>query len=440
MAPMMPVPADAQGGGDLDRGPRATARRSRTTPFPRVTSARPASNCGFTSTTRSPPGADQADQGGGDRPQRDEREIGGEQVDRAGVAEQFRPGGADVDPLEHLDPRVGRRAARSSCPWPTSTATTLDAPRWSRQSMNPPVEAPASRTPPARDVERRTAPVRRRASPRRARRTGAPVRARPRGRPATRAGTACRPGRRRRAPAPWRPPRAPALGSRPDAAGRARCRAAGARGSGVTRVRGSRQGHDRVGALRDDALRGGLLVLLVLFVLLLLARDFGFLSPFAPFAPFFLPESFFEPGSAVRWDRAAADDAPGWSATGAISAGPTSVDGSRAGSRTGPPRTSAIRSKSSSSEPTCLSWRPSSSRARATSWPPKSRLARPRSSRSRRARVRVCSSSDKSPRAISWARSRVTWPTRGRGVQITPPALVAGHHSTVVSGRPSPAP
>src|SRR5581483_1678992 len=41
--------------------------------------------------------------------------------------------------------RGSLRSDQASCPVPTSTATTEAAPRWRRQSVNPPVEAPASR-------------------------------------------------------------------------------------------------------------------------------------------------------------------------------------------------------------------------------------------------------------------------------------------------------
>ena len=82
-------------------------------------------------------------------------------------------------------------ARRRSWSWfrPTSSATTAAAPCWSRQSVNPPVEAPTSRhrSPATSDAERRPAPSR--ASPRRATRTAAARSARrPRPRP-----SACRP-------------------------------------------------------------------------------------------------------------------------------------------------------------------------------------------------------------------------------------------------------
>ena len=66
--------------------PRASTARctsgSRTMP-PLPTRARPASNCGFTSSTRSASGAVQRDERGRDRAQRDEREVGDHEVDRA---------------------------------------------------------------------------------------------------------------------------------------------------------------------------------------------------------------------------------------------------------------------------------------------------------------------------------------------------------------------
>ena len=40
--------------------------------------------------------------------------------------------------------RGSLRSRQSSCPWPTSSAMTLAAPRCSRTSVKPPVEAPMS--------------------------------------------------------------------------------------------------------------------------------------------------------------------------------------------------------------------------------------------------------------------------------------------------------
>ena len=60
--------------------------------------------------------------------------------------------------LSRTSTRGSWRNEASSCPCPTSTATTWDAPRRSRQSANPPVEAPASRgAPTARDGSERIA-------------------------------------------------------------------------------------------------------------------------------------------------------------------------------------------------------------------------------------------------------------------------------------------
>ena len=55
------------------------------------------------------------------------------------VARQ-RPG---VDAFDHHDARIAAQR-QSSCPWPTSSAMTLAAPRCSRTSVKPPVDAPTS--------------------------------------------------------------------------------------------------------------------------------------------------------------------------------------------------------------------------------------------------------------------------------------------------------
>ena len=81
------------------------------------------------------------DQRRDDQSERDERKIADHEVDRS--ADRRRVDLADVGALDVLDP--GSARSRSwSWPCPTSTATTLAAPRCSRQSVKPPVDAPAS--------------------------------------------------------------------------------------------------------------------------------------------------------------------------------------------------------------------------------------------------------------------------------------------------------
>ena len=49
--------------------------------------------------------------------------------------------------------RGSSRIFGCSCPWPTSSATTVAAPCWSRQSVKPPVDAPTSRHAAPADVD-----------------------------------------------------------------------------------------------------------------------------------------------------------------------------------------------------------------------------------------------------------------------------------------------
>ena len=104
----------------------------------------PASNCGFTSRTRSPPGATRRQQGASTvRSEMNDRSAD-DQVDRA--ADLVEVEGPDVGALPDDRP-AGRPRSRSGGagrgrrrrPRPSA------APRWRRQSVNPPVEAPASR-------------------------------------------------------------------------------------------------------------------------------------------------------------------------------------------------------------------------------------------------------------------------------------------------------
>ena len=108
------------GSGVSERGrhPVERARQtagSRTTPLPRDTTARPASNWGLTRSTRSASAADRPAQRRHDAEQRDERQVG--HHERAGLERrvgrpQHRRGqGAHVDPFEHASPGDPRAAA-----------------------------------------------------------------------------------------------------------------------------------------------------------------------------------------------------------------------------------------------------------------------------------------------------------------------------------------
>ena len=128
------------------RAPRRPPHRlgplagSRTTP-PRPTRPRPSSNCGLTIASTRAPGASSGDRredlGEGDEADVDrdqpgrERQIGWGQL-------------AGVEALDR-DTRSSLRSHQSSWPRPTSSAITCAAPRCSRQSVKPPVEAPMSR-------------------------------------------------------------------------------------------------------------------------------------------------------------------------------------------------------------------------------------------------------------------------------------------------------
>ena len=125
------------------RTSRRTARcvaGSRTTP-PEPRRSRPASNCGFTSATIAPPG---------DRYARARsRMVRSEMNDASTTIASNGSPNASSPSLRKLVrsitvTRSSLRRRQSSCPYPTSTATTCAAPRCSKQSVNPPVEAPTS--------------------------------------------------------------------------------------------------------------------------------------------------------------------------------------------------------------------------------------------------------------------------------------------------------
>ena len=137
------------------RGPPRWAAGSRTTPW--SVPPLPTSNCGLTSATIGAAGgpARRVEAiGAEDEPERDERDVDHGEVDR--LAEGL--GGQRAGRSSGRGRRPAGRGATRSASWPrpTSTAWTRAAPRWSRTSVKPPVEAPASRqTRPGRvDLER----------------------------------------------------------------------------------------------------------------------------------------------------------------------------------------------------------------------------------------------------------------------------------------------
>ena len=103
----------------------------------------PTSNCGLTIGSSSPSAAGAGGQRGQHRAQRDERQVGDGEGHRAADG---RPGSSARTLVRSCTrTRSSLRSRHTSCPYPTSTATTSAAPRSSSTSVNPPVDAPASR-------------------------------------------------------------------------------------------------------------------------------------------------------------------------------------------------------------------------------------------------------------------------------------------------------
>src|SRR4029077_16629884 len=128
---------------------------SRMTP-PRPTCARPASNCGFTRTTEAAPrDAHRASAGSARRSEMKERSA----TTTAGMYGSIVGARSRTFVRSITVTRGSIRRLQASGPSPTSTAITRAAPRWRRQSVNPPVEAPASRQsrPPGSTAKRSSA-------------------------------------------------------------------------------------------------------------------------------------------------------------------------------------------------------------------------------------------------------------------------------------------
>ena len=128
---------------------------SRTMP-PRPTRPRPASNCGLTSSTRLPVVDVQAARAGAT--------VSSEMKERSATARSTSPPRSAAVRLRTLQrsrtvTRASVRNDHASWPRPTSTASTCAAPCWRRQSVKPPVDAPASsaRTPSTRTANRASA-------------------------------------------------------------------------------------------------------------------------------------------------------------------------------------------------------------------------------------------------------------------------------------------
>ena len=121
---------------------------SRITPRPRATSWRPASNCGFTRTTRSPPGAVQPTRRAGHQTQGDERQVGDHHPEGL-PSEVGQCRRADVGLLERPDPRV---APESFVELPSAD---VDGDHRGRAPLEQAIGEPARRRP---GIERHHAP------------------------------------------------------------------------------------------------------------------------------------------------------------------------------------------------------------------------------------------------------------------------------------------
>ena len=73
-------PEAPEAGTDGPRAPRPAPRDPGSPRGPADAAARPASNCGLTRSTRSAPGSAHGEEGGGDGAQRDERQVGDDEV------------------------------------------------------------------------------------------------------------------------------------------------------------------------------------------------------------------------------------------------------------------------------------------------------------------------------------------------------------------------
>src|SRR5262249_31510643 len=113
----------------------------RTTP-PLPTRSLPTSNCGLTRSTKSASGLAQAISAGSTRPsEMNERSA----VTRSGAGATCSGRNWRTLTRSSTVTRSSVRNAQASWPYPTSTAMTCAAPARSRTSVNPPVDAPASR-------------------------------------------------------------------------------------------------------------------------------------------------------------------------------------------------------------------------------------------------------------------------------------------------------
>ena len=123
MSPMMAAPRSSERVRHLAEHPTPDPG-SVITPSPLDASTFAASNCGFTSSTRSAPSAARPSSGVGDRAQGDERQVGHHDAARP-RPRRPRVDAADVGPLAGCRPADRRGGARASWSRPTSTATDL---------------------------------------------------------------------------------------------------------------------------------------------------------------------------------------------------------------------------------------------------------------------------------------------------------------------------
>ena len=164
------------------------------TPLPRLTSARPASNCGFTSTTMSAPGRARSPASTGATVTSEMKDRSATRTSKGLTPDVVGHQGPDVGPLPHLDPRSRHgatgRAGRDPRPRPRPSRP----PRRKRQSVKPPVDAPASRQRrPATSTAKRSSAASSFSPPRDTKRAANRCRARRRGRTRPPGGPLCRP-------------------------------------------------------------------------------------------------------------------------------------------------------------------------------------------------------------------------------------------------------
>ena len=139
LRPRRPVPPSRRAASATSRSTRRCTSGSRTTPF--GTSARPASNCGLTSTSACQPGAASRERRRQRGPHRDERDVAGDELRR-----ERELGRASARSSARARSRAGRRGSAGGAGRGRRRARSRAPPRaGAARRVNPPVEAPRSR-------------------------------------------------------------------------------------------------------------------------------------------------------------------------------------------------------------------------------------------------------------------------------------------------------